>query len=127
MASGCFIPVSRTSAWMPASAAVASRWASIRRATPRRCAAGTTYIRLTSAVTSAPSAVTDDRRHADAVEVADEELPERVLEVAWVDRRLVAAAVAGDVLLLHGLDQQLGVGVRDRESLDARCSDGRAV
>jgi protein-L-isoaspartate(D-aspartate) O-methyltransferase len=34
MASGCFIPVSSTMTSIPASAAVTSRWASIRRATP---------------------------------------------------------------------------------------------
>ena len=59
-------------------------------------------------------------RHRHAVEVADEELAARVLEVARVDGRLVATAVAGDVLLLHGLDQQHRVGVRDRDPLDAQ-------
>ena len=38
----------------PGSAAVASRWASIRRARPRPRAAGATYIRLTSAVRVVP-------------------------------------------------------------------------
>ena len=47
-----------------AAAAVASRWASIRRACPRRWAAGTTYIRLTSAVTPVPRASTVLRRQA---------------------------------------------------------------
>jgi hypothetical protein len=32
-----------------------------------------------------------------------------------VDRRLVAAAVAGHVFLLHGLDEQLRVRVTDQD------------
>jgi hypothetical protein len=49
-----------------------------------------------------------------AAEVADEERALRRLEVVGLERRLVGAAVPGDVLLLDLLDQPRGVRMGDR-------------
>ena len=91
------------------------------RARPRCRPAGATYIRLTSAVSEVPSTTmsgpgTGRGRHV--AEVAHEEGTRRLLEVRRVDRRLVAAAVARDVLLLDLLDEECRVRVGDRHRAD---------
>ena len=65
-----------------------------------------------STTAASPPRAGDD---GDTVEVADEEGAVRRHELGVVDRRLVATAIADDVLLLHLLDQRLRVRVLDRD------------
>ena len=112
-------PVSSTIARAPASPRVCSRCASIARARPRpRTRRGDVHpldlggvdgCRSLDVAPAAPGAGRDRL----VVEVADEEAAGGRLEHQRVERRLVAAAVADDVLLLHGLDQQQRVRVAE--------------
>ena len=123
-------PVSRIIASTPAASAVASRWASIRARQPEAAGGGHDVHPLDLGRVRGPGeldvAAASPRAGDDgyAVEETDEERAPRRDELGGVDRRLVATAVAHDVLLLHLLDQRLGVRIVDRDLSQVQFGSG---